>query len=855
MKKYHFDSSDDEREDSFIKRKSLTDLKSYLDYIVSTLKIDDLGIIGESKTFKLKLGLFLHNIADRVFRNSEIHQKYKELKDKLIGLDKESYDQWLGYIKTFFNEALKKADKEENKLLTKIELEDQDYINLLSCVFNKNIKIPDKIPKDLFSTDEDFRQSLLKELQQSEIKLSFLSNPSLSLVQSTSIKNSSEFLAFAHIANRNNKNTCKYLKQIKTDHSTNTSYTLPNTILKTFNDSHIIHYGSGNIQTKIMGLGKYENILKRIGAVEDKDKFITQMFNILKNEELDKNINPFSEQLTHLLFITELQRNTATLFSSPMFLNLIQKELKVDKYIFPMEEKGAIDYARLIVNYYQEELPNTYFMDLVKKVVDKNTLKPADNILIREGELLIQWLHDFMGNKILSRISHQLDFKTYAGLLIDKGNNISIYDIKKLVEDLSILIGYDAPYAKVVFKDANIEVTTSINTIEALLAEKRTDLEKLKLYQTKVLSHFKSQEVVLEELQKIFNWFKKSTEPLKELIKDFENNFKENIKTALQEATKILTGYLAIWYNIKIDLNKLFKLKGETEKIDSPDSSDQEDMQDLEEQKNSGKQLNKRTLEDIQSQEEKQDSSSQKIQKVDNTPREISKEPVEQKTINEGQTTTTALQGVGDYAEEKAISYISPFFGKYTLDALNYILTLRINDLQLKNIKILQGVFIDQKINNIPDIFTQALNSAEKIILVPLSLFNKHAVGLIFEKSKNNVIQVKYVDSLNQHIPQELKQLMSNISEDKVIFQEITVEQQKYANCGPEVIENFISCLIGDRLSQEKAIELHSRLIENVLVSTNFNLYSEFIEVDNKPHDIYYDNFQIDTIGEDHALV
>ena len=85
--KYHIDSSDDEQEKDFIKSKSLTNLESYLTYLLHTLKIDDPRVIEESETLKLKLGLFLHNFADRVFRNSEIHKKYKELKDKLTELE------------------------------------------------------------------------------------------------------------------------------------------------------------------------------------------------------------------------------------------------------------------------------------------------------------------------------------------------------------------------------------------------------------------------------------------------------------------------------------------------------------------------------------------------------------------------------------------------------------------------------------------------------------------------------------------------------------------------------------------------------------------------------------------------
>ena len=49
-------------------------------------------------------------------------------------------------------------------------------------------------------------------------------------------------------------------------------------------------------------------------------------------------------------------------------------------------------------------------------------------------------------------------------------------------------------------------------------------------------------------------------------------------------------------------------------------------------------------------------------------------------------------------------------------------------------------------------------------------------------------------------------------------YKQIAVEQQRYANCGPEIVENFILSLTGNRVSQEKAIELHSKLVENSLL-------------------------------------
>ena len=262
------------------------------------------------------------------------------------------------------------------------------------------------------------------------------------------------------------------------------------------------------------------------------------------------------------------------------------------------------------------------------------------------------------------------------------------------------------------------------------------------------------------------------------------------------------------------------------------------------------------------------DQNKSKNSKIDNIFKEFQNLSEEEKKVLLEQIKVTQLNGSGDFGEEKPIDHIDPHFGKYTLDTLNHILTLRINDLQLKNTKILQGIFIDLQSNNISDILSQISNSIEKTILVPLNLSNKHAVGLIFEKGEDNIMQVKYLDSLNKHIPQVLKVLIINTLGSKVIFQETTVEQQKYANCGPEVIENFILCLTGTRVRQEKSIELHSKLVEKTLLnieSRGVHLlfeesddspdlltdYLDQIKQDNSPYNnIDYNNLQLEVSGD-----
>lgn len=52
---------------------------------------------------------------------------------------------------------------------------------------------------------------------------------------------------------------------------------------------------------------------------------------------------------------------------------------------------------------------------------------------------------------------------------------------------------------------------------------------------------------------------------------------------------------------------------------------------------------------------------------------------------------------------------------------------------------------------------------------------------------------------------------------------EVVLEQQKYNNCGPEVIENFILYMTGHRLPQEDAVIVHSMLFEEQLMLAGDN--------------------------------
>ena len=160
------------------------------------------------------------------------------------------------------------------------------------------------------------------------------------------------------------------------------------------------------------------------------------------------------------------------------------------------------------------------------------------------------------------------------------------------------------------------------------------------------------------------------------------------------------------------------------------------------------------------------------------------------------------------------IDWADSFFGKYTLDALYYMLTLRINSLGLTGIKIMQGIYLDKDNNNLQSLISLIVTAFHtvKTFLIPVNLYNKHATGLIVEVNEYNVLQVKYLDPLNKPIPEELKKLFDSIPGHAISLKQLIVEQQQYANCGPMVIESFIEYLTGHRIGQKETLEAYSQL-------------------------------------------
>ena len=108
----------------------------------------------------------------------------------------------------------------------------------------------------------------------------------------------------------------------------------------------------------------------------------------------------------------------------------------------------------------------------------------------------------------------------------------------------------------------------------------------------------------------------------------------------------------------------------------------------------------------------------------------------------------------------------------------------------------------------------------KKQILLPINLENKHWVGIVL-KYKSDKASMFYMDPQNNEIPDKLLFYLAKccaFRNLKISYYRIKVEQQKYNNCGAEMIENFIYFLTGKRRTQESALEHHSILYERHLL-------------------------------------
>ena len=207
--------------------------------------------------------------------------------------------------------------------------------------------------------------------------------------------------------------------------------------------------------------------------------------------------------------------------------------------------------------------------------------------------------------------------------------------------------------------------------------------------------------------------------------------------------------------------------------------------------------------------------------KITETFKKIEVSSVIEFTINQS---GTKRKGFNSFQEGSMIDISLPVY-EYTMSGITKILALR-NRIQVLartgNVGILPNYYSFRKEdNNIFQIFFELRQRTEKHVLVPLSLYDKHAVGIMFvAQDDGSGYKAFYLDPENTVIPEGLATIFKD---NGCEIEQLPTEGQRYTNCGPEVIENFMLYLTGERLSQEDAIVNNSRLVEQELLSSSYD--------------------------------
>lgn len=175
-------------------------------------------------------------------------------------------------------------------------------------------------------------------------------------------------------------------------------------------------------------------------------------------------------------------------------------------------------------------------------------------------------------------------------------------------------------------------------------------------------------------------------------------------------------------------------------------------------------------------------------------------------------------QGNSEYAED------NPWM-EYTKEGMDQLLKLRLEAVDQRDVKTIMPNYVyDGSEESAQKLANEISNNLKDKALVVLNLSGKHWVGLVIKKSAE-VIDIQYMDSEQGMMPPLLQealisQVAQNFPQHNIQVAKTALELQKYNNCGPEVIENITSLLLGEErtTSQEDAVAIHSALLENSLM-------------------------------------
>lgn len=389
----YVDSSDDEEEDIIDKIKP-----GYFGYIADSL-INLEAILSDTNplvSFDYKIGVALQHLADRFFRHTEVGEQYRLLKIKYININTEIYNQFIKDARLFFT-------NQSDLLSIDSSIPNEEIIQLFNHLFTDRVPLTPKVK--VISTSEEYKTELLRRISQdldfvSAIKATFPLK-SISLIQSSDTTNAAEVLAFCKLINRYTKNELKVIistSQNATEVDKSIQIQFKAQQIRDLNESWILRPKNKKAQNKIPSLGNYSDIFEYI-TQDNKKSIINRMFDLLLNKA---NLNTpdhtaqQTDKLTQLLFVSELARNKAAVFTTLMFLNLLEREDISQKStkselinLFPMALAGAMQSSRDLIN--EPLLENTHSMDFNhEKQTHINLLKAQSSIWCAYDKELMQ---------------------------------------------------------------------------------------------------------------------------------------------------------------------------------------------------------------------------------------------------------------------------------------------------------------------------------------------------------------------------------------------------------------------------------------------------------------------------------
>lgn len=394
----YFDSSDDEEPEVINRVQASVSYKSFL--VKNLVDLSTFQHNCDVLKFEYNLGLCLQHLSDRFFRHTEIGEAYKNLKLILFQSYTEKYEELLANIKRIID---------IKDLLTFSNLVPRDYLQIFNHLFDHEIPLPEGITV----IDDSYKELLKSKIRTDTELLQLFHNyfpfRTLELIQSQDSLNASEILAFSKIINRYCKNELKIIalfcsEEQLVDSVVNISF--HGQFIRNLSESWVLRPKSMKASNKIVSLTTYKTEYEKL-CNENKEQIIDRIAGLINNRELVQiNIEDmaYADKLAHWLFVSELSRNKAAVFTNLMFLKLLKisdinipanKKHIIDLY--PMSAEGAMQASRDLIN--EEKLHNCHNMDFGNELPGSHK-----SMLQSQGRLWVNYDYDKL-NPILAALS------------------------------------------------------------------------------------------------------------------------------------------------------------------------------------------------------------------------------------------------------------------------------------------------------------------------------------------------------------------------------------------------------------------------------------------------------------------